>query len=119
MAEGPQLPVGAPGTGRADLEEFYEGKRRTGMPLLFLDFDGVMSIGSPSGASGLMRQDPVGLAERLVLIREQLWHRPAVETLLQVLTEYEPQVALTTAWLSRLRLGEIVDRSPRGCCGTP
>lgn len=109
MSESPRLPDGAPGTGRAALEEFYEGKRRTGMPLLFLDFDGVMSIGSPSGAASLLRQAPADVAERLALLEEQLWHPLAVETLLQVLARYEPQVALTTAWLRRLRMDEIVD----------
>ena len=109
MSESSRLPDGAPGTGRAALEEFYEGNHRAGKPLLFLDFDGVMSVGSPSGAASLLRQDPADVAERLALLEEELWHPPAVETLLQVLTQYEPQVALTTAWLRRLRLGEIVD----------
>ncbi len=68
MSESPRLLDGAQVTGRAALEEFYEGKRRTGKPLLFLDFDGVMSIGSPSGASSLLRQDPVDVAERLALL---------------------------------------------------
>lgn len=113
MSESPRLPDGAPDTGLAALEEFYEGKRRTGKPLLFLDFDGVMSIGSPSGAASLLRQDPGGVAERLALLEEQLWHPPAVETLLQVLAQYEPQVALTTAWLRRMRLSEIVDTLER------
>ena len=109
MAENSPLPDDAPGTGRAALELFYEGKRRTGRPLVFLNFDGVVSIGSPSGAANLLRQDPVDVAERLALLGEQLWHPPAVETLLQVLAQYEPQVALTTAWLRRLRPGEIVE----------
>lgn len=109
MSESPLLPDGSPGTGRAALEEFYEGKRRPGKPLLFLDFEGVMSLGSPSGASSLLRQGPDEMADWLALLGEQLWHPPAVEALLEVLARYEPQVALTTAWLRRLRMGEIVD----------
>jgi hypothetical protein len=68
MAENSSLPDDAPGTGREALEQYYEGKRRTESPLLFLDFDGVMSIGSPSGAASLLRQAPADVAERLALL---------------------------------------------------
>lgn len=62
-------------------------------PLVFLDFDDVLCINSPYGGYDVLAPDhPVDLWERL-------FHKPAVDTLLQIVDEYNPYFVLTTSWL--------------------
>jgi hypothetical protein len=87
--------------------------RRALEPLLFLDLDGVLCLGTPYGwhevSSG--EEPPNDLWARL-------WHPPAVKTLMQVMAEFSPRVVLTTSWTSLLQKDEfegLFRRTGLGC----
>ena len=62
-------------------------------PLVFLDIDDVLCINSPYGGYDVIApEQPIDLWDRL-------FHKPAVDTLLQIIAEYNPYFVLTTSWL--------------------
>lgn len=60
-----------------------------------LDFDDVICLSRPYGGSELWLPE----AERPADLYERLWHAPASRALLEVMTEFRPQVVVTTSWL--------------------
>lgn len=64
-------------------------------PIIMLDFDEVIVLNRPGDFGGfdvISRNPPPGLWERL-------FHQPAVQTLVQAITEHHAQVVITTSWL--------------------
>ncbi|WP_343739470.1 HAD domain-containing protein [Delftia tsuruhatensis] len=67
-------------------------------PVLFVDFDDVIALGTPYGGRHLLlRPQPVDL-------HLHLWHPPALAALLSVVAEAKPAIVLTTTWLRFLDL---------------
>ena len=62
-------------------------------PLVFLDLDDVLCINSPYGGYDVFAPDHPGD------LWERLFHKAAVDTLLQIIDKYNPQFVLTTSWL--------------------
>ena len=62
-------------------------------PILFLDLDDVICINAPYGGYDVLAPN------RPDDLWEKLFHKPAVEALLQIIDEYQPHVVLTTSWL--------------------
>ena len=60
-------------------------------PLIFLDLDDVLCINAPYGGYG------VRLSDRSVDFWDRLFHKPAVDTLLQIIAEHNPYFVLTTS----------------------
>lgn len=60
-----------------------------------LDVDDVFCLGRPYGGTEVCFPE----AERPSDLFERLWHAPAVQVLLEVMTQFEPRVVLTTSWL--------------------
>ena len=65
-------------------------------PTLFLDFDDVLCLNAPYGGGHIRRatQEPLPAD-----FWPRLFHRPAIETLLEVMAEHTPQIVVTTSWL--------------------
>jgi hypothetical protein len=62
-------------------------------PLVFLDFDDVICLNAPYGAYDLLAPNPPDD------LWTRLFHEPAVRTLEVIVTEFDPQVVITTSWL--------------------
>lgn len=69
-----------------------------GKSVLFLDFDDVIALGKPYGGHHLLQSpqpDDIHL---------RLWHKPAMDAVLEVIAQARPYVVLTTTWLRFLDL---------------
>lgn len=74
---------------------------RPGPSLVFLDFDDVICLNAPYGAYDLLAPNlPDDLWARL-------FHEPAVRTLEVIVSEFDPQVVITTSWLRFLERAAI------------
>lgn len=86
-------------TGKNALEQMYRGRRNAGPGLVFLDFDDVICTHSPYSGYDVfqaMEDQPADLYERL-------WHAPAVDVLLGILTAHGPKVVITSSWLRLMK----------------
>ena len=81
--------------GKAALDARYRGVRTSGHPLLFLDFDDVICAQKPYSGYDLFCPPE----DRPADLYERLWHPPSAQTLLAVMSEFEPRVIVTTSWL--------------------
>ncbi len=62
-------------------------------PIVFLDFDDVICVNCVYGGYDVIAPDPP------VDLWENLFHEPAVATLLEIIEDHGPQVVITTSWL--------------------
>ena len=74
-------------------------RESTMRPILFLDLDDVICINAPYGGYDVFAPNQPGD------LWERLFHKPAVETLLQITDEFQPHVVLTTSWLRLMDRG--------------
>lgn len=71
-------------------------------PILFLDFDDVLCLNRPYGGYDVaQRVWPDDLVKRL-------WHRPALQVLEPLVTEFQPHVVVTSSWLRLMTLDSVV-----------
>lgn len=68
-------------------------------PLVFLDFDDVICINAPYGAYDIFAPDPPDDIWAL------LFHAPAVETLRDIVEEFDPRFIITSSWLRLMERG--------------
>jgi hypothetical protein len=82
-----------------DAMKFAQGTVQAMRPLLFLDFDDVICVNAPYGGYDVFTPDPPAD------LYEKLWHPPAAQTLLAIMSEHNPVVVVTTSWLKLMDRG--------------